>query len=211
MDVIWKKIRSILDNSKNMLCIYEETTENGQIECEKLNIPADSVLTSVVMNCSGICIDNWIRILGQGSEKRNGVLYYNTLIDDSCLDGMFIVANDVVGGIYAINISRFENEKSIVWYFAPDTLQWESLGMKYLDFIAWTACGNTSEFYETMRWNEWIMDCKNIEFDSGYLIYPFLWANECDINSANRKKVSFDELMKLNFDYYNKLSHIKYE
>ena len=27
-------------------------------------------------------------------------------------------------------------------------------------------------------------DCKNIPFDSGYLIYPFLWSAECDLHTA---------------------------
>lgn len=93
-------------------------------------MPKDSVLECVITNCNGICIDNWIRILGQGNKKQHGVAYYNNLSDDECLSGMFIVANDVVGGIYAINISKFETEKDMVWYFAPDTLEWESLEIK---------------------------------------------------------------------------------
>ncbi len=205
MDNIWGKIKEISYKSNHEIIIFEGTLENGQKECKELNIPNDSVLASVVMNCNGIYVDNWIRILGQGNEMRNGVLYYNTLLDDSCLEGMFIVANDVVGGIYAINISRFEIDKSKIWYFAPDTLEWESLGMKYSDFIAWTAQGNISEFYESMRWDSWKNDCKKVELNTGYLIYPFLWAKECDKNTASKKVVLFDELMKLNFDYSKKL------
>ena len=205
MDNIWSKIREMLCKSKYEMTIFEGTLENGEKECKKLNIPSDTVLASVVMNCNGIYIDNWIRILGQGNEKRNGVFYYNTLIDDRCLDGMFIVANDVVGGIYAINISRFESEKSIIWYFAPDTLEWESLGMKYSDFVAWAAQGNINEFYESMRWDTWRSDCKKVELNTGYLIYPFLWAKECNKNTANKRIVLFDELMNLNFDYAKKL------
>lgn len=203
MDIIWNKIKEILVNSKYKVIISEEL-EKGYDECEKLNIPKDSVLASVVTNCNGIYIDNWIRILGQGNEKQKGVLYYNSLVDDSCIYGMFIVANDVVGGIYAINISRYENDKNLIWYFAPDTLEWECLDMNYSEFIAWSANGNIGEFYETMRWNNWIKDCEEIEFDMACLIYPFLWANECEINSADKKNIPFEELMRLNFEYYKK-------
>ena len=205
MDNMWKKIQELLCKSKYEITIFEGKKENGQNECKKLNIPDESVLASVVMNCNGIYVDNWIRVLGQGSESRKGVLYYNTLVNDSCLEGMFIVANDVVGGIYAINISRFQIEKSMIWYFAPDTLEWESLGMKYSDFIAWVVQGNINEFYEFMRWDNWRSDCKKVELNTCYLIYPFLWAKECDINSATKKIVLFDELMNLNFDYAQKL------
>lgn len=202
---MWRTIKEMLCKSKYDIMILEGTIENGRRECEKLHIPSDSVLANVVMNCNGICIDNWIRILGQGSEKRNGILYYNTLIDNNCLDGMFIVANDVIGGIYAINIARFEIEKSMIWFFAPDKLEWESLGMKYSNFLAWAAQGNTSEFYESMRWDGWKHDCKKMELNAGYLIYPFLWAKECDINTASKKRVLFDELMSMNFDYSSKI------
>ena len=206
MDIIWNKTKEILVKSKYKMIILEEGLENGYDECEKLNIPEDSVLASVVKNCNGIYIDNWIRILGQGNEKQKGVLYYNTLVDDSCIYGMFIVANDVVGGIYAINISKYENDKNLIWYFAPDTLEWECLDMNYSDFIAWVANGNISEFYETMRWNDWTVDCEKIEFDKACLIYPFLWAKECEINSAEKKTVPFEELMRLNFDYHKMIN-----
>ncbi len=205
MDNTWNEIKEMLDKSKYEMIIFEGTIENGQRECRKLGIPKDSILASVVINCNGIYIDNWIRILGQGNEKRNGVLYYNTLVDDSCLTGMFIVANDVVGGIYAINISRFEIEKNMIWYFAPDTLEWENLSMKYLDFIIWAAQGNTSDFYESVRWDGWRRDCKKVELNTGYLIYPFLWAKECNKNTAKKKIVLFDEIMILNFDNSKKL------
>lgn len=206
MHSIWNEIKKICHESTYEIIIFEGTLENGQRECEKLNISNDLVLASVVKNCNGISIDNWIRILGQGNQIRNGVLYYNTLLlDDSCLNGMFIVGNDVVGGIFAINTSKFGIDKYMVWYFAPDTLEWESLGMKYADFIAWAVQGNINEFYESMRWCTWKNDCKKIHSDFGCLIYPFLWAKECDINTATKKSVSFDELMKLNFDYSKKL------
>lgn len=202
MDSTWSKIKQMLYESKHEMIIFEGTIDAGQSECEKLSIPKDSVLATVVKNCSGIYIDNWIRILGQGNEKQNGVMHYNCcLLEHSIIKGMFIVANDVVGGIYAINISGFETDKNKIWYFAPDTLEWESLGMKYLDFIAWAAQGNLNDFYEAMRWDEWRNDCKKLEFNTCYLIYPFLWAKECDINTASKKIVLLDELISLNFDY----------
>ncbi len=205
MDKTWEKINEVFCGSKYKITIFDGKIENGRDECYKLNIPYDSVLASVVMNCSGIIVDNWIKLLGQGSENTNGVLHYNTIIQDSCLDGMFIVAIDVVGGIFAINISRFSNEKNYIWYFAADTLEWECLSMKYADFVAWVAQGNINEFYESMRWINWENDCNKMEFNTCYLIYPFLWAKECDVNSATKKVILADELIKLNFDYAKKI------
>ncbi len=82
------------------------------------------------------------------------------------------------GGIFALNAERFSEGIGEVWYFAPDTLAWEYLGMKYSEFIAWTAQGNIDEFYSTMRWSTWKEECKDIKFNEAILIYPFLWPNE---------------------------------
>ena len=56
-----------------------------------------------------------------------------------------------------------------------------------------------------MRWNSWKEDCSNINFEKAYLIYPFLWSNECDLDSATKRVVPFRELMELNIDYAKKL------
>lgn len=39
-----------------------------------------------------------------------------------------------------------------------------------------------------------------IGFDEGCSIYPFLWANECKIDTADKRKVPFEEILNLNFD-----------
>lgn len=204
---MWTKIQTMLNKSDYKLVIFDGDTEIGQAECEELNVPKDSVLECVITNCNGVCIDNWIRILGQGNEKHHGVAYYNNLSDES-LSGMLIVANDVVGGIYAINISRFENEKDMVWYFAPDTLEWESLEINYTDFLAFAAHGDLTGFYKSMRWKNWSAECEKIGFDEGCSIYPFLWANECKIDTADKKAVPFEEIMQLNFDNCKELENI---
>lgn len=121
------------------------------------------------------------------------------------LVGCPITRMQVVGGIYVINISRFENGENMIWYFSLDTLERENLSMKYLNFITWTAQRNVSDFYASMRWDGWRRDCKKIEFNIGCLIYSFLWAKKCNKNIAQKKIVLFDELMHFNFYYLKKL------
>lgn len=209
MEDKWQNIKMVLNKSKRKIKIYQGSNALGIKEYRLLNIPEGSVLSSVISNSSGICVDDWIRILGQEDDMRHGVKYYNrinaNILDCPLLDGLFIVANDVVGGIFAINISRYDVDISKIWYFAPDTLEWESLGMEYFEFIAWISQGNIDEFYSTMRWDNWRKDCNDLSFEKAYLIYPFLWAKECEINSANKKIVPFSELISLNFEYASKL------
>ena len=112
----------------------------------------------------------------------------------------------VGGGLFALNLERFEEAQNAVWYFAPDTLEWESLDVSYTGFIKWVLTGDTEGFYSSMRWDSWEQDCKTISFEEVMLIYPFLWANECNINTASKKAVPFNELYNLNLENWRKFN-----
>ena len=202
MNSIWQEIIKLADKSERNIKVISGNTEVGQEECEKLGISSDSVLYSVVSNSNGIVVDNWIRFFGQTSSVNNGVYYYNDNFQKNT-SGLFLVASDVVGGLFAINISRFNNENHI-WYFAPDTLEWECLNMSYDQLLAWSFQGDIDAFYSVMRWQNWIEDVKDINMNQAMLIYPFLWAKECDIETASKKIVPVDELININFDYSSK-------
>ena len=67
--------------------------------------------------------------------------------------------------------------------------------------IAWCLKGNVDEFYASMRWKNWKEDVKDVGMNNAILIYPFLWAKECDIESATKKEVAIDEIIEMNFEY----------
>ena len=205
---LWNEVLGMFNNSNKQIHIYEGSETVGKIEIENMGIGINSVLGVIVLYTAGICIDNWIRVIGQKCNEHNGILQYNSEQmneDSAAMKGMLIVAQDVVGGIFAVNISKYSESINKVWYFAPDTLEWECLDMNYAEFIAWAAKGNTDEFYNSMRWETWEEDCKNMNFDEACLIYPFLWAKECDVSTATKKVVPFMELMGINMEYVKEL------
>lgn len=59
--------------------------------------------------------------------------------------------DDVADGVLALNARKFSDGIGDVWYFTPDTLEWESVEIKYSEFIYWIIMGNTDEFYCTLR------------------------------------------------------------
>lgn len=77
---------------------------------------------------------------------------------------------------------------------------WETLEMKYSEFIAWAVLGNLEEFYADMRWSTWKEDVKKATFDEAILIYPFLWSSEMEIEKASKKIVPMEELFQLNLE-----------
>lgn len=198
MSNIWQEIISTADKSGRIVKVLRGNSETGQKVCNKLGISADSALGSVVLNSGGIVIDNWIRLFGQGSIDNK-----NDKFKDFTAE-MLLVAEDVVGGLFAMNLSRDE-DNNLIWYFAPDTLEWECLDMKYGQFLSWAFEGNIDDFYTTMRWSTWAEDVKDIDINSGILIYPFLWAKECNIETAKKSVVPTDEIIGINLDYSRKL------
>ena len=208
---LWQEINNMFISSNRELVLNSDELENGIKSLNALQITSKSALGSIVLNTSGIVIDNWIRILGHDSNINRGILSYNLIGENGIatkVDKMLIVADDVVGGLFALNFGKFPEGIGEVWYFAPDTLEWELLGMQYSEFIAWVAQGNINEFYSNMRWSTWKEDCKNVKFNEAILIYPFLWSNEIELEKADKKIVSAEELIKLNQEYYKKLNII---
>ena len=172
-----------------------------------LRITSASAMGAVMLNTSGVVFDDWIRLYGGDTSDRVGISKINLLSKNGTperVKQMLIVATDVVGGIFAINSGKFDEGIGDVWYFAPDTLDWEDLELRYSEFIAWLAQGNIDEFYSSMRWTNWRESAKNVEFDKAILIYPFLWSEEVNIETASKSIVPFDELFATNMEYREK-------
>lgn len=145
------------DSNKNIkLNMYK--TSIGQYTLYMLKITSKSALGSLIFNTSGLTVDNWIRIVGYENKENIGIISYNKINEhglSNSIDKMLIVGDDVIGGIFALNVGKFADKIGDVSNFAPNTLQWEALEMKYYEFITWIVLGNTDEFYSTLRWSKW--------------------------------------------------------
>lgn len=206
---LWQEINNMFISSNRQLILNSDELEDGIKSLDVLQVTSKSALGSIILNTSGIVIDNWIRILGHDSNTNRGILSYNSIGENGVatqVNKMLIVADDVVGGIFALNAGKFYEGIGEVWYFAPDTLDWESLEMHYSEFIAWIAQGNIDEFYSSMRWSTWKEECKNVKFNEAILIYPFLWCNEIQLEKADKKIVPAEELLKINQEYSKKFN-----
>lgn len=97
---LWNEVKTMLQDSDRKICIYEGEESAGHLELEGLGLSSLSVLGVVVSYTSGICIDNWIRMLGQSGPGRRGIADYNELgTEEKCsaLEGMLVAAQDIVG------------------------------------------------------------------------------------------------------------------
>jgi len=112
-----------------------------------------------------------------------------------------IIGEDVCGGIFAV-------KENVIYYFAPDTLKWESLDIYYSNFLNWVLNNpdGTSQFYETFRWNGWREFCKNIELNQGISFYPQL-CFKGKIEDRSKEIISIDEIINLNLNLSKQINN----
>ncbi|WP_238907493.1 MULTISPECIES: DUF2625 family protein [Clostridium] len=191
------------DEAINKIEILHPCEENNEKVLLNLQVTTKSLLGAIAYNTGGIFIEyGWIRILGSGSNKINrDVSSWNGLNSNKKLNGALLVADDVLGGFFAINGGAFIGEMGNVFYLAPDTLEWEDLDLKFADFIYWTFTGDINKFYETFRWQGWKDEIGKITGDDGISVYPYLWAEDLDVEIRSRKRVPIEELWGITMEF----------
>lgn len=92
-----------------------------------------------------------------------------------------------------------------IYYFSPENLEWESLGIGYSEFIYWTFSGDIKQFYEDLRWKRWKKEVKEMGADRVMSFYPFLWTHYDSLEKLLRKDVPIEEIWGLQMDVRNQL------
>ncbi len=202
---LWNDFKNILNTSSNHILINEKN-EYGNI-LEKLGVNENSTLGQIVINTAGILVDNTIRVYANGNDiDMCNIYHFNLELEQYLGNQRLVIADDIFGGLFALNKEASQSIKEEIWYFAPDTLEWENLEINYKEFIDWISGNSMNEFYSTFKWSDFYKDVKDIKFNQGILIYPFLWSNECNIEAADKNIVPFSELITLNLEYKEKFN-----
>ena len=107
-------------------------------------VTTHSTMGAVVYETGGIFIDHgWLRVLGSGHERLKRTL---PSWNKDRANGLYLVADDAVGGFFAMNGGALGEDLKNVYYFAPDSLDWEPLNLGYSDFLHWTCAGKLDVF-----------------------------------------------------------------
>jgi len=163
-----------------------------------LQVTTRSPMGAIAYETGGILIDGgWLRILGSGHPKlQRNIVEWNR----GRSGGHLLVADDAIGGFFSINGGAFGDDRGSMYYWAPDTLRWESLGLGYSDFLWWALSEKLTAFYEGLRWPGWEAEVKNAGGDECFTFYPFLWTKQGSVATSARKLVSVAEQFAFNMD-----------
>ena len=156
-----------------------------------LQVSTRSTLGAITYETGGILIDGgWLRMLGSGHPKLTRSL---PVWNQGRAEGFLLVADDAVGGFFAINGGALGSDPGTIYYLAPDTLDWESLEVGHTAFTQWAFTGRLHDFYSGMRWDGWESDVPGLHGDRCFNFYPFLFTKEGSTRTSSRKAVPVAE------------------
>lgn len=210
----WKLVKDWIKEGTNRIEVLPKNKVLADSALYQTQVTTRSPMGAIIYETGGILIDGgWIRILGSGNEKLDRTLpSWNkgkTFDKYGEQPSILLIADDVVGGFFAINGGALGEDLGKIYYFAPDTLDWEPMEIGYSDFIWWTFTGNLSEFYSTLRWTNWQKDIDQINGNQGFSFYPFLWTKHDKIDDLSRKAVPISEIWNLQQDILKQLKNQK--
>lgn len=204
-----RSLDELLDTQDPALPLVEQWSREAELPVEilppsanhaevlvALQVTTRSVLGAMAYGTGGILIDGgWLRLLGSGHPRlpRNIAAWNAERSNGFCL-----VADDGVGGFFALNGGAFDGDIGVVHYLAPDTLQWESLDIGHSAFTQWAMTQRLHTFYDQMRWDGWEEDVRNLPGDQCFSFYPFLHTKEGSTQTSSRRAVPVAEQYALN-------------
>lgn len=179
-----KSLEDLIDNHDSALPLVKdmlaEATRNHQLLPPSadnarvlfaLQVTTRSTLGAIAYETGGLLIDHgWLRVLGSGHRQLS-----RNLADwnDGRGQGYLLVADDAVGGFFAINGGGLGDDVGAMYYWAPDTLQWEPLEIGYSDFLGWALSERIADFYDGLRWTSWQDDLQALSADQCFSFFRF--------------------------------------
>ena len=130
---------------------------------------------------------------------RRSIMSWN---EDLGTRGFTIIADDAIGGLFALNQGSLLAPLGIICYFAVDTMDWESTDKTYSEWLLWALEGDLSLFYEGIRWSQWEGETSRISGDEGFFLYPPLHTEQGkDVERSKKNRVAIYEICEYNRQY----------
>lgn len=163
-----------------------------------LQVSTRSPLGAIAHGTGGILVDDgWLRMLGSGHPNlTRDLVAWNHGRSDQFL----LVADDAIGGFFAINGGGLGEDKGAMYYLGPDTLGWEAMGVGHTEFVQWAFTDKLHAFYENLRWTGWEEDVRGLSGDMCFNFYPFLWSEQGSVEDSKRRPVPIAEQYLFNIE-----------
>lgn len=190
----WELVSDWIKQAKNKVQVLPKTQARADSTLVAAQVTTRSPMGAIIYETGGILIDGgWLRILGSGCPALDrDLMGWN----EGKQQGFLLVADDVMGGFYAINGGAFGPESmGKVFYFAPDNLRWEAINKNYSEFLLFCFSGDLASYYKNLCWKGWEKEVNALTGNQGIACYPLLFTREGKNVAKNaRKSVPIAEL-----------------
>jgi hypothetical protein len=206
-----KSLDQLIDVEDPALALIDEWVSSAKNHCQllppsanraevllKAQVSTRSTMGAIAYETGGVLIDHgWLRLLGSGHPRLTRTL---SGWNDGKMDGCYFVADDAVGGFFALNGGAFGTDLGKIYYWPADSLEWEPTQLGYSEFFEWVLMGDLTEFYASVRWSSWREEIASLTADRCVAFYPFLWAAEGSAETSRRSTVPVEEAFALKAD-----------
>jgi hypothetical protein len=201
-DPAWPEIAALAAKHSARVTVLPRDPTAAKACLEGIQVTTHSSLGALAHETGGILIDHaWLRMLGSGHPRLSRTLGGWNAELGVPLGQFVIVADDVLGGVFAINGGALGPARGNVHYFAPDALRWEDLEVGHTAWVQWALTTDLSEFYGDLRWPGWEAESEQVGGDRALSLYPPPWTAEGkDISKVDRRTVPTAELWGLQMD-----------
>ena len=210
-DPSWPLVKDWIESAKNKVEVLTADSAKAKDALFNVQVTTRSPMGAVVYMTGGILVDDgWIRILGSGNSKLNRSLpdwnKGKSLAQFGEASPFLLIADDAIGGFYLLNGGGLGKDLGKVYYFSPDNLTYEPLGITYSGFLQFCFSSDLEKFYKGLRWTKWKDEVSKLQGDKVFSFYPYLWSEEGkNIKKSTRKIVPIEEQYILNRDMRKQL------
>ena len=198
-----EQIRGWLRTAVNE-CVVLPPSAQREAVLLQTQVSTRSTMGAIAYDTGGILIDGgWLRFLGSGHPRISRTL---PGWNEKRSSGYYLVADDAAGGFFAINGGAFGVDVKNMYYWGPDSLEWEPMNLGFTDFFAWSLSERLAQFYETLRWPSWREDTAALSGDQCFSFYPFLWTQQGSPTTSHREPVPVQEAYDLKVHLLRQLS-----
>lgn len=202
---VWPVIQEWLKNATNPLEVLPASEPARSEALVAAQVTTRSPVGAIIFETGGLLIDNgWVRVLGSGHPRLPRSLPQWNLERPTGRvrerPPFILIADDVVGGFFALNNGAFSSAPGTVHYFAPDILTWQSMDIGYPAFLQWLLIGDIAGFFADSRWEGWEEEVSTLGGDNGFLISPLLSVEGPPVDARHRNVVPVAELYSLYVD-----------
>lgn len=195
----WTLVQEWISKAQNKVEVLPCDTAKAKDALYKTQVTTRSPMGAIIYSTGGLLVDSgWIRVLGSGSTRLSRTLpdwnKGKSFKEFGEQPSFLLIADDAVGGFFAINGGVFGSDVGKVYYLSPDNLEWDPLELTYTEFLNFCFNGDLDNFYKDLRWTNWKTEVAALDGNKTYSFFPFLWTKEGkDINKVSRKPISVEE------------------